>query len=319
MNIKRKSLPQSLRWLLAGMVMLIGALKANAQREPMFTQYMFNESFVNPAYAGSHESIGMNILYRDQWVGMDGSPKTQTFSIHSPLKNRKIGLGLAILNESIGVSNQFLASANFAYRIRMRRSVLQFGLQGGFVNDIENYSKVTTIDPGDNHFSKDIKKYFMPNAGFGTYFYTKKFYVGFSIPRLLENKIDPSLPNEVVNNVGNFSVWHYYFATGYVFTLNQDLKFKPSIMIKSVPNTPVEIDFNTNFLIRDLIWLGAAYRTGDAVSGLLGIQLSKQLRLGYSYDYTLSDLQKFNSGSHEFTLSYNIGLSKARITSPRYF
>jgi type IX secretion system PorP/SprF family membrane protein len=280
---------------------------------------MFNETFINPAYAGSHESVGLNMLYRNQWVGLEGSPKTQTFSMHSPINKRKMGIGLSIMNESIGVSELFAASANIAYRIKMNRSVLSFGLQGGFVNDVENFTKINTIDPGDHQFTKDVRKYFLPNAGFGAYFYTKNYYAGFSIPRLLENKIDPSLPNEVVNNVGNFSIWHYYLATGYVFTFSEGLKFKPSIMVKAVPNSPIEIDFSTTFLIQDVLWLGASYRTGDAVSGIMGFQLSKQLRIGYSYDYTISDLQKYNSGSHELTLSYNIGLNKSKITSPRYF
>ena len=292
---------------------------ATAQVEPMFTQYMFNETFINPAYVGSHENLAAALLYRNQWVGIDGSPKTQTFSIHGPVHKNKIGLGLSVMNESIGVTHQLAVYADFAYRIVMPTSTLAFGVQGGFVNDEEKFTDVKTITQGDNQFSSDEKEYFLPNAGFGIYYYKERFYAGFSIPRLLENKIDPSDPSGVARNFGSLQRWHYYLASGYVFDLNEGLKFKPSIMIKAVQNAPLELDGNVNFLIHDFLWLGAAYRTGDAVAGLIGLQVTKQLRFGYSYDYTLTNLQKFNSGSHEFTLSYDFASVKNKIISIRYF
>lgn len=301
------------------LVLLFGTLASKAQHEPMFTQYMYNEIFINPAYAGSHEGLAMNMLYRNQWVGLRGSPKTQTFSMHMPVNKKKIGVGFSMMNETIGVSRKFLFNGNFAYRIKMPRSVLAFGLQGGFVNVHENYSVVNTTTTGDQQFTNDVNKYFMPNAGFGVYYYNQKFYASFSIPRLLENKIDPSRSNGVVLNIGNLKVWHYYLASGYVFDLNDDTKLKSSIMIKCVQNAPLELDASFNFLLKEIIWLGASYRTGDAISGLLGFQLSKMLRIGYSYDYTFSNLQKYNSGTHEFTINYDISIYKTRITSLRYF
>jgi type IX secretion system PorP/SprF family membrane protein len=295
------------------------SLQSSAQVEPMFTQYMFNESFINPAYAGSHDNISAALLYRNQWAGMDGAPTTQTFNIHAPAHKQKLGLGFSVMNESIGVTHQMAMYGNFAYRILMPNSTMAFGLQGGFVNDEEKYTDVHTITPGDNQFAMDVKKYFLPNAGFGMYYYTDRFYAGFSIPRLLENKIDPAQPDAVVKNFGNLKVWHYYLSTGYVFNLSEGLKFKPSMMVKAVQNAPLELDVNANFLFRDFLWLGTAYRTGDAASLMVGFQLTQQLRLGYSYDYTLTDLQKFNSGSHEFTISYDFSFDKNRVISPRYF
>jgi len=305
-------------WILT-MSLCLSLFRVQAQVEPMFTQYMFNETFINPAYAGSHDNLAAALLYRNQWTGIDGAPKTQTFSMHGPVDKNKIGLGGSILNESIGVTHQFAVYADFAYRILMPASTLAFGVQGGFVNDEEKFTDVRTITPGDNQFSADVKKYFLPNAGFGIYYYKEKFYTGLSIPRLLENKIDPSNPSAVAKNFGNLQRWHYYFASGYVFDLNDDLKLKPSIMVKTVQHAPLELDGDLNLLIHDFLWIGGAYRTGDAVAGLIGIQLSKQLRIGYSYDYTLSDLQKFNSGSHEFTLNYDFSFNKNKIISTRYF
>ncbi len=309
-----------IRLFLPALILVLVSLSASAQHEPMFTQYMFNETFINPAYAGSHEGPAITGLYRDQWVGIPGSPKTQTVSFHSPVMKKKLGLGLSMMNESIGVSDQFMLNVDFAYRILMPNSVLSFGAKGGFVNDQENLTKVETTVGGDNQFSADIKKYFMPNAGFGIYYYyKKKFYAGFSIPRLLENKIDPSQSHSVDVNVGNPQIWHYYFATGYVCQMAQNVKFKPSIMVKAVANAPVEIDGNVNFLFNEFLWLGAAYRTGDAVAAMIGFQISKQLRVSYSYDYSISNLQRYNSGSHEISFGYDFNSLKHRVVSPRYF
>ena len=308
-----------LLWTLSVSILLLCSISLHAQNEPSFTQYMFNESFINPAYAGSHEYFSATGLYRNQWVGIEGSPNTETFSIHAPVAKRKLGLGLSVMNESIGVSHQLMIKGNFAYRILMPTSVFAFGLQAGFVNHQEDLMEIHTTVSGDNQFSSNVREYFLPNAGFGMYFKTDRFYAGFSIPRLLENKISASQAEVVVRNIGNPEIWHYYFATGYVTDLSENIKFKPSIMVKAVANSPVEMDLNANFLFNELIWIGAGYRTGDAVSAMFGIQLSKNLRLNYSYDYTLSALQQFNSGSHEFALQYDISLEKDKFISPRYF
>lgn len=314
-----KSMLQKYKIYLLLILTGFGSMHAKAQYEPMFTQYMFNESFINPAYVGSHENISATLLYRNQWVGMEGAPKTQTFSIHAPVKQRKLGVGLSVINENIGVTHQLAVYGNFAYRILMPNSTLAFGLQGGFVNDEEKFTDVRTIATGDNQFANDAKKYFLPNAGFGIYYYTDKYYAGFSIPRMLENKIDPSQPNTTASNFATMQQWHYYLSTGYVFDVKEGLKIKPSIMLKAVQNAPLELDANINFLFREFLWLGAAYRTGDAASFMAGFQVTKQLRLGYSYDYTVTDLQKFNSGSHEITISYDFSFDKNQVISPRYF
>jgi type IX secretion system PorP/SprF family membrane protein len=305
--------------LFAVVVSVLMSVRADAQYEPMFTQYMYNETFINPAYAGSHENISTTMLYRNQWVGMDGAPTTQTFSFHAPVSRRKLGLGLSLMNENIGVSHQLSVYGNIAYRILFDRSVLSFGLQGGFVNDEEKYTDVHTITPGDNQFATDARKLFLPNAGFGMYYYKDKFYAGLSIPRLLENKIELLQTGTVVKNINNLKYWHYYLTTGYVFDLNDDWKFKPSLMIKTVLNAPVEADVDATFILKKFLWLGAAYRSGDAVAAMIGFQITKQLRCGYSYDYTLTGLQKFNSGSHEFTLGYDFSFDKNKVISTRYF
>jgi type IX secretion system PorP/SprF family membrane protein len=313
-------------WLFVVVLSLVASIRANAQYEPLFTQYMFNETFINPAYVGSREDIAATLLYRNQWVGMEGAPKTQTFSVHAPLYKRRLGMGLAVMNETIGVSHQLGIYGNVAYRLLFPNSVLSFGLQGGFINDEEKYSELITITQGDNQFANDVRKLFIPNAGFGIYYYKDKFYAGLSVPRLFENRIVPSFSNNetlptgmIVKNTGNLKTWHYYLTTGCVFDLDEDLKFKPSIMVKAVQHAPVEMDVTVNFLSKDFLWMGFSYRTGDAIAALIGMQISKQFRIGYSYDYTLSKLQKYNGGSHELTLGYDFSFDKKKVISSRYF
>ena len=292
---------------------------AKAQSEPMFTQYMFNEPFLNPAFVGSHECISVTALYRNQWVGIEGAPKTQTFNIHAPVNKRKVGVGLSVMNEEIGVSHQLTVFGQFSYRILYPHSALSFGIGGGFVNDQEKFTEVKTIVQQDPQFAYDVVKKFLPNASFGIYFYKSNFYAGVSIPRLIENRIIISSDNSLIKNAVNYKLWHYYLTSGYVFTLNDDLKFKPSFLLKINQNAPVELDLNADFIFHDLLWLGAGYRTGDAVSAFIGLQLNKQFLLGYSYDYTLTKLQSFNSGSHEITLRYKFNNNKKLIISTRYF
>jgi type IX secretion system PorP/SprF family membrane protein len=320
MKINHQLYTKKRLYLVVTMVSVFASFSAHAQYESMFTQYMFNEMYINPAYVGSHECIAANLLYRNQWVGIEGAPKTQTFSIHGPVSNGKLGMGLSVINDNIGVSHQLAVNANVAYRIRFsQNSVLAFGMQGGFVNDEEKYTSIHTITQGDNQFAADARAFFLPNAGVGIYYSEQRFYAGLSIPRLFENKIVPTQNDFSVTNKSNIKYWHYFLTTGYVFDLNDQLKFKPSCMIRAVQNAPVELDMDANFLLNNFLWIGGSYRTGDAISAMVGFQLTKQLRCGYSYDYTFTPLQKFNSGSHEITLGYNFSFDRNKIISTRYF
>lgn len=292
---------------------------AKAQYEPQFTQYLNNELFINPAYAGSRGFAAATLLYRDQWVGIKGAPKTATFGFHAPFAHEKIGLGLSVLNDRIGVTNQTAAFINYAYHLKVTdESVLSFGLQGGIINVEESLLDVITIDPNDPEFSQNIPNKVMPNFGFGSYYHTEKFYVGLSIPRFLENKIDPTVL-KVVSNKVNMHNWHYYLYSAYVIDAGENIKLKPSAMIKAVAGAPVELDINFNLLFKEMFWIGASYRTNDAVALLTQFQMTKQLRFGYSYDYTLTKLSNYNSGTHEFTVGYDFSFDKAKIVTPRYF
>ena len=296
-------------------LLFVLCIKANAQFDPMFSQYMNNEMFINPAYAGTRKVMAATLLYRDQWGGITGAPKTQTFSIHSPA-GKKNGLGLSAMNESIGITNLMRLNGNYSYRIRTGDfSQLSFGLMGSIIQYHENIDELILTDPIDRHFVKNTPNLFAPNAGFGMFYYTNKFYIGLSIPRLIKNSIKYSkVENSVMPNN-----WHYYLTTAYIFDVSENFKLKTSVMMKHVNGAPVQGELALHGLLNNFLWLGTSYRTGDAISLITGFQLSPQLRVFYSYDYALTDLQQYSSGSHEITISYDFTYRKNRITSPRLF
>jgi len=301
------------------MAVLMVAKSANAQFEPQFTQYMFNEMFINPAYAGSRDQVSSTLVYRNQWVGMEGAPKTQTASINAPLLNRKLGVGLNIMNESIGVTKQFAVYGNYAYRIRVGETgALAMGIQGGFINHQENLADVVTNEENDSEFLFNTPKVVIPNAGFGVYYNSERFYAGLSVPRTLRNKIAGNGTSDVATDF-SFSTWHYYFTAGYVFPVSASIKLKPTMMLKAVEAAPLVGDVSINALFRDRIWLGAAFRSGDAFAGMLTLQATPNLRVGYSYDYTTTDLNSYSNGTHEINIGYDFSLEKKRIVTPRYF
>jgi type IX secretion system PorP/SprF family membrane protein len=309
--MKRKYLLQ----VILGATLLSG-FRAEAQFEPQFTQYMFNEMFINPAYAGSRDHMAMTAVYRNQWVGLEGAPKTQTFSAHTPLKNEKVGLGLNVMNESIGVTKDLSFFGNYAYRIPMKAGFFSMGVSAGLINHTERLLDVKTQDLNDNSFM-GTPQVTVPNAGFGTYFYSRNFYAGLSIPRMLQNSVDANTGKSV--NKVNMNYWHYYLMGGYVHELNESIKLKPTFMVKAVTGAPLIADIGLHALFNEAFWLGVSYRTGDSWAAIASFQITHQLRMGYSYDYTTTDLQQFNTGSHEITLGYDFSFNKNKIVTPRYF
>ncbi len=288
-----------------------------AQFDPMFTQYMFNELVINPAYAGSRECLSTTAFYREQWVGLDGAPSTITASVHAPFMQQKIGAGITVMNDKIGVSNRTGVNLNGAYRIQMDNNTLSFGLQLGMVSLSENLSNLNLT--ADNQFAMSTGKKTAPNFGFGAFYTAPKWYAGFSIPRMLKNRLDVSNGSGEVKNSLEMDDFHYFITAGSVFDIAPTVKLRPNIMLKAVSGAPMEMDLSANALFNDFIWAGLSYRTGDAIAMLLGANITKQLRIGYSYDYSLSALQDFNTGSHEIMLGYDFNYSKDKVITPRYF
>lgn len=301
-------------------LMFLSALKYSfGQQDAMYSQYMFNTLAINPAYAGSRNVVSATALYRSQWLGIKGAPETQTLSIDGASANKKVGLGLQLFNDQIGDTRTTGVYGTYAYRLRLDRSTLAFGLQAGVSRFSGNYGNVN-LDPigmPDAAFAENVTK-LMPNFGAGVYFNSDRFYFGVSVPHLLNHSLNKG--NTIVSNgIVARQYLHLFIATGYVFDVGEEIKIKPSVLFKGVSGAPVQLDFNTNVWFYDTFSIGAQYRTGADVAVMAELQASSQLRLGYAYDYSVSNLAKFNSGSHEIMLRYEFGTKGKKMLSPRYF
>jgi type IX secretion system PorP/SprF family membrane protein len=284
---------------------------ANAQQQAMFSQYMYNALAINPAYAGSQESLNMSAIMRQQWVGIEGAPSTQTISGHMPFKRKRIGVGLMVIHDRIGVTDQTGVYGSYAYKIPMQKGELALGIQGGFTHYSSIFSEVSLTD---QTFSNADISGFHPNFGFGLYYNTDRFYAGFSIPQLVQSKLDKGN-----RDFEGIIQRHYFIHSGYVFDLNQDFKLKPNALIKMVDGASVELDLNVNVYYKDLIGLGVSWRTMDAFVALFHVQITNNLQLGYSYDITTTSVRKVSYGSHELFLNYRISLANSKFITPRYF
>ncbi|PCH72753.1 MAG: hypothetical protein COB98_11520 [Flavobacteriaceae bacterium] len=294
-----------------------GVFSSMAQQLPQFTQYMYNTIAVNPAYAGSRGALSIIGLNRNQWVGFDGGPNTQTLSIHSPLRNEKIGVGLSLLNDKTGYENFTYAYADFSYTIKASETInIAFGLKGGFSYykidaELMNDSSVSS----DPYFNKKLN-HLTANFGAGIYVHTNKWYLGLSSPRLINTTYTNS------TDFKTFEQLHYYGISGYVFTLNSTLKLKPTFLTKYTHNAPLSYDLTANLLFDEKYWLGGSYRMNGkerAIGFIADMQVNKQLRVGYAYEIPTGEIRPYTSGSHEILLIYEFRFLKSKFRSPRYF
>ncbi len=300
------------------------ATKTYAQQDPQFTQYMYNMSVLNPAYATDNPDVlTVGGLYRTQWVGLEGAPKTGTFFAHKPVSKR-VELGISFIHDEIGnVVKEDNIFADFAYVLPISESTkLSFGVKGGVTLFNTNFNGFILTDPlPDPAFQNNISQVF-PNFGAGTYLFGSNYYLGLSTPNLITSK---HLENQSGITTTGVEAIHYFLTGGYVFTLNNNdnLKIKPAFMTKGVAGAPLSIDLTTNVLINNKFEVGMGYRIDDSVSGLVNFYVTPNMRIGYSYDYTLSNLGNFNSGSHEVFLLFDLDLGnlskKGYDKSPRFF
>jgi type IX secretion system PorP/SprF family membrane protein len=299
------------------LIVIMFCIRAIAQQDPMLSQYMFNGLFLNPAYAGSHRYFSSSMLYRTQWVGFDGAPRTSLFAIDGPIKNEKMGVGLIVAHDQIGVTRQTDVMGNYAYNIQLGKGKLAFGIKGGFGTYNAKVTDLTYWDKGDQIYANDIQSKFIPKFGFGTYYHTENWYAGFSIPTLLAYESGKDFKLDVEKS--SFVRRHYLLTAGYVYSINELWKFKPSVLIKSVNNAPTEIDLNASIFYKDMIWFGCSYRSKDAVVLIAEYQANMQFRIGYAYDITLSRLNSYSNGTHEIMIGYDFGKDIIKVKTPRYF
>ncbi|MGX1930854.1 PorP/SprF family type IX secretion system membrane protein [Flagellimonas sp. 2504JD4-2] len=308
---------KKIRLLITILVFGFGIM-VQAQQDAQYTQYMYNTVSVNPGYAGSRGHLSIAGLYRNQWLGLDGAPETQTLNVHSPIGYRGVGLGISVVNDKIGPTSETYFDVDFSYTIHTSVDAkLSFGLKGSaHMLDIR-YSELDEFDVDPQlQAQQDVQNKFSPNIGAGIYYHTERFYTGLSVPRLLETThFDEASISEAKEQM------NWYFITGYVWDLNPFLKFKPTLLTKMVQGAPLQADISANFMLNEKFIGGIAYRWDAAFSGLVGFRLSDEMFIGVAYDREITDLgaATFNDGSFEIILRYDFLKNVGNLKSPRFF
>lgn len=296
--------------LLIGIFVLISSISTVfAQQDPQYTQYMYSMNILNPAYAGSRGVTSIGLLGRTQWVGVDGAPQTATLSINGPV-GKNVGLGFSVIHDEIGPVKEDNLYADFSYTLNFSgEDKFAFGIKAGAT--FLNVREFTTVDQDPLNVPVSLVA---PNFGVGVMYYNDRFYAGLSVPNFIESRyLDTK--NGISSTASEKT--HYFLTSGYVFDLDENLKLKPSTMLKATPGAPLSIDLSLNLLIQEKVELGLSHRLDDSISGMIGFNVNQDLRIGYAYDYTTSNFGEFNSGSHEIMILFD--LNKKKIKSPRFF
>lgn len=285
---------------------MIFASMSMAQQYPVFSQYYFNELVLNPAYAGNSVQLSLTTMYRNQWVNFPGAPKTFSFSGHTALAKNRVGLGLMVNHDEIGSYKNEHIFASYSYKIHFAHSTLAMGLQGGINLLGADYRKLDLQSPGDAAFF-NILNVVKPNFGGGLYFTKKSFFVGLSVPFILNNKV----ANSVENMMGQLKEARYYFLrSGVVFPIDrfEKVKMNPSVLVRLQEGQPLSVDINNAFIFYDIFSVGASYRSADSFISFIDLKISDKFHFGYSYDWTQSDLSRYSNGTHEFMLNYRTNI-----------
>lgn len=299
-------------------LLTLGALFAKGQQDPMYSLYNYNLQTVNPAYAGSWGTVGFLWLSRLQWVGMDGHPETHTFSFQMPINSKSVGIGFDMLYDKVGLETRISTAFDYSFRIALNHdATLRFGIRGGFTNYSNNLTAYTQYPDGitDPAFQTVVANKFMPNVGVGLYLESPKYFLSLAAPKLIQN----SFQSNVTNFTTSSEIRHFFLSGGWIFNVNNFLKFKPTFMTHIVEGAPLEGELSANFLLGNRVWLGAMYRTGDSFSATAAWIINQNFRIGYAFDFTTSELSSYQQGVHEIMLTYEIAIAKRKFISPRYF
>jgi type IX secretion system PorP/SprF family membrane protein len=291
-------------------------LQLTGQMFPLSDHYVVNALAINPAFAGCQDALSATISYRNQWVGFNDSPKSYILSVHAPVFNDRVGLGLLVENNSIGIFKETSILGNYAYRIELQEGKLALGLAFGVTVYNNAWNELVANDANDIQLMNNPESAVLPNFSIGTYYYTKKYFIGISMPLFLSYEPDKSTGKYKIDN--NFSGSNYFFSAGYEASISPQVKFLPSLLIKYHPNNAIQIDYNAQFSLEDKIWMGIGYRNKDILVGMLQCQLNYQIRMAYSYDYNFGSIGKYLNGSHEFVLNYVFKFAR-KVIGPRQF
>jgi type IX secretion system PorP/SprF family membrane protein len=302
--------------IILSILAILFPLKMLGQMFPLSDHYIVNALAINPAFAGCQDALSLTASYRDQWVGFNDAPRSYILSVHTPVFNDRVGLGLLIEDNSIGIFKETSFLGNYAYRMELREGKLALGL--GFGVNIYNtaWNELIAADPNDIQLMNNPTTAVLPTFSLGTYYYTKKYFIGISMPMFLSYELDRSTGKYKIDN--NFSGSNYFFTTGYEIGISPMVKILPSILIKYHPNNGIQMDYNAQISLKDRIWMGIGYRNKDILVGMLQCQLNYQIRMAYSYDYDFSNIGKYLNGSHEFVLNYIFKFER-KVIGPRQF
>ena len=298
-------------------ILLLGLGVASfAQLQPLLDHEHFNGLAINPAYAGSQGALNVGLYSRTQWVGFEGAPRTYTFSAHSPLRNKKVNLGLIVIGDKLGSISETGFLLNYAYRIEMGKGKLSLGLAAGLTNLSSDLNSIRFTDLGDRLLQDPGRRALLPEFSVGSYYHTEKYYVGLSMPLFLSHHTNEGNGSYDLNF--KLASANYMLTAGYLFTVADGIELLPSMLLRTNPANNTQLDVHCNVILREKIWFGTSIRTNGSLAALLQLQVNQQLRVGYSYGYELSELSSYQHGSHEVMIQYNFRYI-LEVISPRYF
>jgi len=297
-------------------ILFLLPLSLAGQMAPVTDQYVLNPLTINPAYAGNRGALNIAAFFRKQWVGVKGAPETMTLSIDAPLFDEKLGVGLIIINDKVGVTKETQFISNYAYKIEIGEGSLSFGLGAGVITTNTAWSDLVVIDPGDEYYLINSRRFVVPNFSFGTYYSYRNYYAGFSIPKFLSYKFDFN-KNKYSLEI-NPDEYSYTLTTGNIFIISPKVNLFPSTMVSYTPGNKIQFDVNAylNFLNR--FWVGGSYRNKRSFASLFQIQINDQFRIAYTYDFDFGDINTYSNGSHEIMLRYEFKY-KVNVINPLSF
>ncbi len=297
-------------------LILIAPTIGKGQLQPLSNQYIFNALAINPAYSGSREALSVSLLYRNQWTGVKGAPRTTTFSVHSPLRNEKIGLGLLLISDKIGITRETCMMGSYAYRLKMPGGKLSMGVGFGLRMLDNNWNDLDATDPDDELLNNGNRAFGLPDISMGVFYYSKKFFTGFSVPFFLGHKYDLTQNKFVTYN--DFAEYNYLAHVGAIFNLSTQLKLLPSLLIKYTPGQNPQADISSHLIFHDKIWIGSAYRNPGTLLGIFQYLVNNQFKIAYSFDIRFGKINRFGNLSHEVMIRYEFDYT-LNVLSPRYF
>ncbi len=296
------------------------SLPVFGQQDAIYSQYSFNPLVINPAYAGSRNSISAVLLHRSQWVGLEGAPVTQTLAIHSPINRTKLALGLNLGHDAIGPTQSVNAALTAAYHIKLRKSKLSLALRGGLYNAVLDRNKLKFDNQVDIYNVGGVTSSTVPSFDFGLYYYKAKFYIGLSLTHLSKQRF--TFYNEELKPIGATSDYylrtHAFLNIGYVFDISENFKLKPSFLLKNTEGAVANLDLSFNALLYNKLWIGISFRNKSSVNFMTEFNVKDYFRIGYAYDVSVNKLNKYNNGSHEIFIGFDFNLKSKKLISPRY-